>query len=587
MVDLNAFRDELRRQGLNAFLVPMDDAHMGEYSPGSERRITALSGFLGSAGFAVVTLDKALIWTDSRYTIAIRLEVDEAVWTIGEIETGGPLASVSGFLKAGEALGYDPRMHTIGGVEFWSQAVAKVKASLKPVSSNPVDVVWRDQPAPPATPVVPHGLEYSGLASVDKRRTLAASLSKEGLSAQVINQSDSVAWLLNARADDIAGLPVPRSFATLHADGSVDWFIQPERITDAMHQALDNRVAIFPPEEMSARLGQLSGRVGLDRTSCNAAIGETLRAAGAEVVANPDPVVLPRAIKNETEQQGARDAQRRDARAMIRFSRWLAEHPAIEQESELSVAAALLGFREQNPDPVPMHGISFNTISAFAGHAAIAHYAVSEETSLPLAKGQMLLVDSGGQYHNGTTDITRVWAIGGQATDRQRRDYSLTLKGHLALARQAFPTGTMGHHLDALTRQFMWAEGIDFQHGTGHGIGSYLSVHEGPQTISKRPSKAALHAGMLLSNEPGIYREGESGVRIENVELVVTRADGFLAFETLTLVPYDRNLIDLSLLTPEEIAQIDAYHARVLAEVGPDLDGADLDHLRQTTEPLA
>jgi len=385
----------------------------------------------------------------------------------------------------------------------------------------------------------------------------------------------------------IAGLPVPRSFATLHADGSVDWFIQPERITDAMHQALDNRVAIFPPEEMSARLGQLSGRVGLDRTTCNAAIAETLRDAGVEVVANTDPVVLPRAIKNETEQQGARDAQRRDARAMIRFSRWLAEHPAIEQESELSVAAALLGFREQNPDPVPMNGISFNTISAFAGHAAIAHYAVSEETSLPLAKGQMLLVDSGGQYHNGTTDITRVWAIGGQATDRQRRDYCLTLKGHLALARQAFPTGTMGHHLDALTRQFMWAEGIDFQHGTGHGIGSYLSVHEGPQGISKKPGKAALQAGMLLSNEPGIYREGESGVRIENVELVVTRADGFLAFETLTLVPYDRNLIDLSLLTPEEIAQIDAYHARILAEVGPDLDGADLEHLRQTTEPLA
>ena len=587
-VDLDLFRAELRAQGLNAFLVPMDDAHMGEYSPGSERRITALSGFRGSAGFALVTLDRALIWTDSRYSIAIRREVDEALWTIADIETSGPLASVAAYLRAEDVLGYDPQLHTIAGVDAWIQAVEKIGARLLPVARNPVDAVWWDRPAPPATSVVPHGIEFSGQASDGKRRSLAAGLSSSGLSAQVLNQSESVAWLLNARADDIAGLPVARSVATLHADGSVDWFIAPERISDDMAQALDDGVRVQPPETFLTHLAALGGRVGLDRATCNSSIAEALRSAGAEVVANTDPVVLPRAIKNETEQQGARNAQRRDARAMIRFSRWLAEHPHLSRESELSVVDRLRAFREQNPDPVPMNGVSFSTIAAVGANAALAHYSVDEQSNTPLALGQMLLVDSGGQYKNGTTDITRVWALGGQATDRQRRDYTLTLKGHLALARQAFPPGTVGHHLDALARQFLWSEGLDFQHGTGHGIGSYLGVHEGPHRISKKPGSAALQAGMLLSNEPGLYREGESGVRIENVELVISRADGFLAFETLTLVPYDPALIDLSLLTPKEIAQVDAYHARIRTEIGPHLDDPDdFDHLRIMTEPLA
>ena len=287
------------------------------------------------------------------------------------------------------------------------------------------------------------------------------------------------------------------------------------------------------------------------------------------------------------EQQGARDAQRRDARAVIRFARWLSQHSDIKQENELSVIDKILALREENPDAVRMNGASFGTIAGYRGNAAMGHYSANEDTNAALAPGGMLLVDSGGQYLNGTTDITRVWAVGGEATARQRRDYTLTLQGHLALERAVFPKGTRGSQLDVLARQYMWAEGIDFDHGTGHGIGAYLGVHEGPQRISKRQDDAPLVVGMIVTNEPGIYREGESGVRIENVELVIEREDGFMAFETLTLVPYDQTLIEVSMLSDVEIAQIDAYHARVLAEVGPDLDGEDLAYLQQTTRTLA
>ncbi|MDA9175522.1 aminopeptidase P family protein [Alphaproteobacteria bacterium] len=586
-VSLSEFREELHRQGLNAFLVPMDDAHMGEYSPSSERRITALSGFLGSAGFIVVTLDSATIWTDSRYLIAIKAEVDESQWTIRNSTTEAPMTCLADYLKPGDVVGYDAAMQTVSSIEAWTKAVATVEARLQAVETNPVDAIWSDQPTPPATAAVPHGAAFTGKSSADKRAELAAELAKSGLKAQVLNQSESVAWLLNVRGDDIKGLPVARSFATLHDTGDVDWYIAPERVSEAMHQALDNHVALYHPDEMLGRLGRMSGAVGLDFGTCNAAIANALKAGGATVKNNTDPVIMPRAIKNQIEQQGARDAQRRDARAVIRFGRWLVEHADITAESELSVIGKILALREENNDAVPMNGESFGTIAGFRGNAAMGHYSADETSNATLAPGGMLLVDSGGQYYNGTTDITRVWAIGGESTARQRRDYTLTLQGHLALERAVFPKGTHGCHLDVLARQFMWAEGIDFQHGTGHGIGSYLGVHEGPQRISKNQNAAALVPGMLVTNEPGIYREGESGVRIENVELVIEREDSFLAFETLTLVPYDRALIEVSMLSDVEIAQVDAYHARVLAEVGPDLDGGDLAYLEQVTSPLA
>lgn len=585
-ISLSDFRKELRNRGLHAFLVPMDDAHMGEYSPGSERRITALSGFEGSAGFIVVTLETAVIWTDSRYLIAIRSQVDEGQWTIRDSHGEAPLTCAADYFRAGHEVGYDAAMQTIRSVEAWTKALKPLGATLKPVETNPVDACWRDQPQPPATQAVPHAIAYSGKASTAKRAELANGLRDSGLQAQVLNQSDSIAWLLNARADDIAGLPVARSFATLHADGAVDWFIAPQRVSDDMHQALGNQVAVVHPDQMLDRLAELKGAVGLDYGTCNAAIFNALIQAGCEVRHSIDPVLKPRATKNPVEQQGARDAQRRDARAVIRFARWLSEHGDIGQETELSVIDKIRELREQNPDPVPMNGPSFGTIAGYRGNAAMGHYSANEDSNAALAPGGMLLVDSGGQYYNGTTDITRVWAIGGQSTERQRRDYTLTLKGHLALERAVFPKGTRGIQLDVLARQFMWAEGIDFEHGTGHGIGSYLSVHEGPQRISKRADDAPLVAGMLLSNEPGIYREGESGVRIENVELVIERKDGFLAFETLTLVPYDLALIEVSMLSRVEIDQIDAYHARVLAEVGPDLEGDDLAYLQQVTSPL-
>ena len=589
-VSLSDFRAELRRRGLDAFMVPMDDAHMGEYSPPSERRIAALSGFKGSAGFLVVSQSQALIWTDSRYLIAIKTEVDAADWRIRDINADPPLGGLQDFISPGETLGYDPAVQTRASVEQWTRALNRIDARLSPVADNPVDALWARQPVPqpqpPATPVFPHPLSFTGKSSADKRTEIGADLAAAGLSAQVLNQSESVAWLLNARADDIDGLPVARSMATLYADGTVDWFIDPARLSQAMHEALDNRVALYHPQDMSARLRAMDGTVGIDHKTCNAAIFNALKDGGVSTRNNADPVVLPRALKNPVEQQGARDAQRRDARAVIRFSRWLSQHPRLDTLTERDVIDKILSFREQNDDPVPMNGASFGTIAGVGANAALAHYAVTEASNTRLQPGLMLLVDSGGQYHNGTTDITRVWALGGQSTARQRRDYSLTLKGHLAIERCQFPEGTTGHQIDVLARQFMWREGLDFSHGTGHGIGAYLSVHEGPQSISKRPGSAPLQAGMLLSNEPGLYREGESGVRIENVELVVRKDPGFLGFETLTLVPYDTTLIERSLLTGEERDQIDAYHARILAEVGPDLSGDDLTYLQQATAPL-
>lgn len=585
-ISLSAFRAELRRQGLNAFIVPMDDAHMGEYSPGSERRIRALSGFLGSAGFIVVTLDQALIWTDGRYTTAIRAEVDRSHWTIRDTNAEAPMTCVADFLRDGDVLGFDPANQTIKSVEGWTEALAPLGARLQPVTNNPVDAVWTNRSKPPASAVVPHDVRFAGQSAQDKCRALGQGLAEAGLTAQVLNQSESLAWLLNARGDDIDGLPVARSFGTLHADGSVDWFIAPERVTDAMRAELGEMVRLFEPLQMTAHLQKLSGPVGLDHATCNAEIAQTLADAGIESRANRDPVILPRATKNATEQQGAREAHCRDAVAMIRFSRWLIQHPDIASETELSVAAKVLEFREGVEDPLPFKGPSFATISAFAGHAALAHYRVTEESNVALGKGRLLLVDSGGQYLNGTTDITRVWIPGQQATERQRRDYTLTLKGHLAIERLRFPPGTTGGQLDIASRQFLWAEGLDFNHGTGHGIGSYLGVHEGPQVLARSGFGQAFLPGMLVTNEPGFYREGESGIRIENVELVVELEDGFLGFETLTLVPYERALIETDLLTAEEMAQIDAYHARVLAEVGPRLDGADLDFLKTETSPL-
>ena len=586
-ISLTDFRAALRDRGLDAFLVPMDDAHMGEYSPASERRITALSGFKGSAGFIVVTQSQALIWTDGRYLIAIKAEVDQSEWTICDITAKTPLASVGDFVSEGQVVGYDAAVQTMTSVEQWNVALGKIGASLKAVDGNPVDALWTAQPQPPATPAVPHPIEFAGKASADKRKEIGAALAEDGLTAQVLNQSESVAWLLNTRADDIDGLPVARSMATVYADGSVDWFIDPARVSDAMHQALDNGVAVFHPDEMPGRLSGMTGPVGLDKGTCNAAILNALKAGGVQTRNNGDPVVLPRALKNAVEQQGARDAQRRDARAVIRFSRWLAEHADITSVSERDVIDQILALREANEDPVPMNGASFGTIAGFGGNAALAHYSVTDATNAQLAPGTMLLVDSGGQYYNGTTDITRVWAIGGQSTERQRRDYTLTLKGHLAIERCVFPKGTKGSHIDILARQYMWLEGIDFNHGTGHGIGSYLGVHEGPQRIAKRSDDAPMQPGMLLSNEPGIYREDESGVRIENVELVVELENGFMAFETLTLVPYDRALIEVSMLTDEERAQVDAYHARIVAEVGPDLSGDDLAFLEKAAAPLS
>ncbi|MET0337326.1 MAG: aminopeptidase family protein P, partial [Caulobacter sp.] len=487
----------------------------------------------------------------------------------------------------GYVIGYDPRLHSPDALASLRAAAEKAGASLKPVAANPLDEAWgQSRPPQPTAPVVPQPLEFSGEDSADKRARVGAAL---GADAAVITAPSSIAWLFNIRGGDVIRSPLPLAQAIVRADGTARLFLDPVKVTEELPAWLGNQVSLETPDALPGALAELKGlKVLVDPAQSSAWYFDTLADAGATVVRGMDPCALPRARKNSVEIAGTSEAHRRDGAVLAQFLHWLATDAQVSPPDEKETVTKLEGLREATG---MLKDLSFDTIGAANGHGALPHYRPSERTNERAKQGSLLLVDSGAQYMDGTTDVTRTVAIGEPSVEMVRRN-SLVMKGHLAIARLRFPTGTTGSAIDAFARAHLWAEGLDYDHGTGHGVGVYLGVHEGPQRISKAPNTIALQPGMIVSNEPGYYKDGEYGIRIENLEVVTpaTQAgDGdrpMHGFHALTLAPYDRRLLDKSLLTTQEIAQIDAYHARVWKEIGPRVEGDVKAWLEEACAPL-
>ena len=588
---LARLRAALANRGLAGFVVPRADAHQGEYVAPHAERLAWLTGFTGSAGQAVVLAARAALFVDGRYTLQTAAQVDEALFEIHNSAETRAEDWVAAHLGAEERLGYDPWLHTVDGVAKLAAACEKAGGALVALADNPVDALWADQPAPPRAPIVPHPLDYAGKPAAEKRCELGAALSKAGVDVAILTMPDSVAWLLNIRGGDVPHVPVAHVFALLHGDGGVALFGAPEAVSDTLRAHLGDEVRLAPKEELGPALdalGQTGRAVRLDPMTAAAWVEQRLRAAGARVVRDMDPCALPKACKNEVELAGARAAHRRDGAALTRFLAWIAAAAPAEGITERAAAERLYALRAEDP---MLRDLSFDTISGAGPNGAIVHYRVSAESDRALAPGTLYLVDSGAQYPDGTTDVTRTVAIG--TPDAEMRDrFTRVLKGHIALATACFPEGTTGSQLDALARRPLWRAGLDYDHGTGHGVGSYLSVHEGPQRISKQPNRVALRPGMICSNEPGYYKTGAYGIRIENL-VAVREAEApagaertLLEFETLTLAPIDRALIAADLMTADEIVWLDAYHARVRAVLTPLLDAATADWLEGATAPI-
>lgn len=593
---LAALRVELARRGLEGFIVPISDEHMSEYVGAYAQRLAWLTGFGGSAGFAAVTQGRAAIFVDGRYTVQVRAQVAGELFDYKNI----PADSLAGWLAEvcapGARIGYDPWLHTARWAADLAATLAGKGIELVASEGNPIDAVWADRPAPSIAPALPHDEALAGRTSAEKRAAIAEWLARAGDDALVITALDAIAWLLNIRGSDVAHTPVALAYVIAHKDGSAELFIAPEKVTPALARHLGNAVTIRNRADFAPALArELKGkRVALDPDFSVAAIAQALAAGGAQVSFKTDPTLLAKAIKNPVEQQGQREAQARDGAAVVRFLRWLETEAPGGGVDELAAAARLEAFRREDPGLVDL---SFDTISAAGPHAALPHYKVDGQSSIPIPPSSIYLVDSGGQYPGGTTDITRtVWIGPGAPSPEQRDRFTRVLKGHIQLARAVFPQGTCGAQLDILARQFLWEAGCDYAHGTGHGVGSFLAVHEGPQRIAKPGGGQAgtgqeLFAGMILSNEPGYYKQGHYGIRIENLVLVEERTiegqEGrWLGFETLTFVPIDRKLIDKRLLTAEEVAWLDAYHARVREVLKARLTGDDLAWLERETAPL-
>ena len=592
---LDGLRKELARRGLDGFVIPISDEHMSEYVGSYAQRLNWLTGFGGSAGSAAVLQDRAAMFTDGRYTVQVREQVSGALYDYEDVPATSPAKWIAAHAPDGAKIGYDAWLHGIGWAEEAEAAFARRGIELVPVDGNPIDAIWDDRPQASLAAAVPHGDEHAGRSSADKRSEVADWLKQEGYDATVASALDSVAWLLNMRGSDVDNTPVALSYVLAHADGTAELFIAPDKVTPELTQHLGNAVTVRDRAEFVPALEALDGkRVAVDPNHAVAGIFHALEQGGASVVRTDDPTVLPKAIKNPAEQQGHRDAQSRDGAAVARFLRWLGIEAPKGGVDELAAAAKLREFREAGG---LLKDASFDTISAAAGHAALPHYKVDEDSNIPIPPSSIYLVDSGGQYLDGTTDITRtVWIGPGEPSAEMVERNTRVLKGHIQLDMQKFPDRTTGGALDALARMHLWNGGVDYGHGTGHGVGSFLSVHEGPQRISKPGgafpgTETPLREGMILSNEPGYYKPGEYGIRIENLVLVVDAglADSegkYLGFETLTMVPLDRTLVDPALLSEAEIGWWNDYHTAVYATLAPQLEGDDLAWLEEQCAPL-
>ena len=570
---LDALREELSGRGLDGFVVPLADEHQGEFVAPRARRLAWLTGFTGSAGLAIVLAEEAAIFVDGRYTLQVEREVDAERFSPQHLTERPPGEWIATHLPADAKLGYDPWLHTPDGAARLEGACEKAGGRLVAVDDNPIDAVWADRPAPPISPAVPHPAEFAGLSSSAKLAAVAELLDKRGADAAVLTAPDSIAWLFNMRGSDIPNTPVALCFAIVETGGGASLFIDGRKITAELAAALADSVSVAEPHALGPALDRLAGdgrKVQIDPRSAPAWIAQRLLAAGSEPLRGSDPCTLPKACKNGTEIDGARAAHVRDGNALVRFLAWLDSEAPSGRVTELDAVARLRSIRAEGQR---FRGLSFDTIAGAGPNGAIVHYRVDADSNRRLKPGSVFLLDSGAQYLDGTTDVTRTVYIrdpdGGPAPEEVRDRFTRVLKGHIALATAIFPRGVTGSQLDMLARKTLWEAGLDYDHGTGHGVGSFLGVHEGPARISKTPSDVALAPGMILSNEPGYYKAGAYGIRIENLVLVVEReapegAERPLhGFETLTLAPIDRSLIEPSLLTAEEAGWLDAYHRRV------------------------
>ncbi len=590
---LAALREQLKADQLDGFVVPLTDEHMSEYVGSYAQRLAWLTGFEGSAGSAVVLPEEAAIFVDGRYTLQVRQQVSADHWSYQSV----PETSIADWLKDhapdGARIGYDPWLHSRDWVTRASEALKTKGATLVPVKRNPIDAVWTDRPEASMERLIVHPDRLAGQSSAEKRHEIADWLVKQGADAAVLAALDSIAWTFNVRGKDVSHTPVALAYALVHADGTADLYVAGEKIDNEVRQHLGNGVRVHERTDFEAALRELRDkRVVVDPERSVAAIFDALDKAGATIVPARDPTVLPRALKNPVEIAGHQAAQVRDGAAIARFLHWIEEEAPKGGLDELRASDHLEALRREASE---LRDLSFDTISGAGPNGAIVHYRASEATNRSLAMNSIYLVDSGGQYEDGTTDITRTVVIG-EPTAEMRDRFTRVLKGHIAIATAVFPKGTRGSQLDSFARRPLWDAGLDYAHGTGHGVGSFLSVHEGPQRISPVGSAQSggdepLQAGMILSNEPGYYKTGAYGIRIENLVLVVDkRIEGaekeMLGFDTLTFAPIERRLIDREMLSPAELAWLNAYHADVLAKIGPKLSGGDRGWLEAACAPL-
>ncbi|HCE1505209.1 TPA: aminopeptidase P family protein [Vibrio parahaemolyticus] len=586
---VNAIREWLAQHNIDALLIPHEDEYLGEYVPAHNERLHWLTGFTGSAGAAVITQDKAAIFVDGRYTVQVTKQVPNELFEYRHLIEEPALDWIQDNLTANASVAIDPRMHSSAWLDM-AQAKLAGKLELNILSSNPIDALWHDRPAPVVSDVRLMPTEAVGQSSESKRKEIAQLVTKAGADSAVITALDSICWLLNVRGLDVSRLPVLLSHAILHADSSVEYFLDPARLPAEFAAHVGTGVTVHHPEALQSRLEAMSGKkVLLDPAISNAWFKLVLQNAGASVIAAADPCLMPKAAKNEVEIAGMKACHIRDGVAMSKFLCWLdAEVAAGNLHDEATLADRLEAFRKEDPT---LMDLSFDTISAAGGNAAMCHYNHENQPEPgKLELNTLYLVDSGGQYLDGTTDITRTIAIG-QPSAEMIKQFTLALKGHIGIARARFPKGTRGYQIDTLARQHLWAEGYDYDHGTGHGVGHFLSVHEGPASISKKQIDVPLTEGMVLSNEPGYYRADAFGIRIENLELVVeTPTNGdfpVLSFESLTRCPIDKRNINVDMLTRPELAWLNDYHQKVWEQISPLVDGEVKEWLREATLPLA
>jgi Xaa-Pro aminopeptidase len=587
---LSAFRDELARRKLTGFVIPRADQQQNEYVPPSEERLAWLTGFTGSAGLAMVLTQTAAVFVDGRYTLQAAKQVDRKAWDIEPLADPPPETWLTKHLVAGDRVGFDPWLHTSAAAERLGAACAKAGAELVAVETNPVDSVWTERPPPPLGPVSVHGPQFSGEAEAEKLSHIRAEIEKLGVDALVLSDSHAVAWTFNIRGADVSHTPLPLSYALVPKDGRPTMFIDHRKLSNLARDHLEQSADVREPDAFAPQLTELSQKgasIALDSATAADALSRLIVASGGKPVRGNDPVTLLKAVKNPAEINGTRTAHRRDAVALARFLAWIDREAPSGALTEIDAVESLETFRR---DTGALKDVSFPTIAGTGPNGAIVHYRVTRKTNRRISPGDLLLIDSGAQYEDGTTDVTRTIAIG-EPTAEMRDRFTRVLRGHIAIARAVFPDGTTGAQIDTLARQFLWQAGIDFEHGTGHGVGSYLSVHEGPARISKLGT-TPLKRGMILSNEPGYYKTDAFGIRIENLELVVgTEIPGaeklVNAFETLTLAPIDRRLVDLNMLTGEELSWLNDYHDRVRHAVRAHLDEQTKVWLDAATAPLS